>query len=151
MRTESTLSELAVFFRLSPLLQKSVPLSHVLACRLSTNLSYVHSYRVCYHVSSRQKYLIFRFSMRIHRSKLCTVSILNFGSYWKHFKPHYYPDLPMPIADHCLVGLVDGEPVAHVAVTPFFQSSYYEATRLVVTPECQGAGIGARSASGTWT
>ncbi|MCH5291068.1 MAG: hypothetical protein J1D88_04815 [Treponema sp.] len=93
-------------------------------------------------MSSRQKYLIFRFSMRIHRSKLCTVyiavSILNFGSYWKHFKPHYYPDLPMPIAAHYFVGLVDGKPVAHVAVAPFFQSSYYKAMWLVVRPECQG-------------
>ncbi|MDE7140219.1 MAG: GNAT family N-acetyltransferase, partial [Treponemataceae bacterium] len=66
------------------------------------------------------------------------------GSPWKHFKPHYYLDLPMPIAAHYFVGLVDGEPVAHVAVAPFFQSGYYRATRLVVMPEWQGAGIGTR-------
>lgn len=40
--------------------------------------------------------------------------------------------------------LADGEPVAHVAVAPFFQSGYYRATRLVVMPEWQGAGIGTR-------
>lgn len=40
--------------------------------------------------------------------------------------------------------LIDGEPVAHVAVCPFFQSGYYRATRLVVMPEWQGAGIGTR-------
>lgn len=66
------------------------------------------------------------------------------GSYWKYFKPHYYLDLPMPIAAQYFVGLVDGEPVAHVAVCPFFQSGYYRATRLVVMPEWQGAGIGTR-------
>ena len=66
------------------------------------------------------------------------------GSYWKYFKPHYYLDLPMPIAAHYFVGLVDGEPVAHVAVAPFFQCGYYRATRLVVMPEWQGAGIGTR-------
>ncbi|MCK9169329.1 MAG: GNAT family N-acetyltransferase [Treponema sp.] len=66
------------------------------------------------------------------------------GSYWHYFKPHYYLDLPMPIAAQYFIGLVDGEPVAHVAVCPFFQSGYYRATRLVVMPEWQGAGIGIR-------
>lgn len=66
------------------------------------------------------------------------------GSYWKYFKPHYYLDLPMPIAAHYFIGSVDGEPVAHLAVCPFFQSGYYRATRLVVMPEWQGAGIGTR-------
>lgn len=66
------------------------------------------------------------------------------GSYWKYFKPHYYLDLPMPIAAQYFVGLVDGEPVAHLAVCPFFQSGYYRATRLVVMPEYQGAGVGTR-------
>ena len=50
----------------------------------------------------------------------------------------------MPIAAHYFVGLVDGEPVAHVAVAPFFQCGYYRATRLVVMPDWQGAGIGTR-------
>ena len=50
----------------------------------------------------------------------------------------------MPIAAHYFVGLVDGEPVAHVAVAPFFQCGYYRATRLVAMPKWQGAGIGTR-------
>lgn len=50
----------------------------------------------------------------------------------------------MPIAAHYFVGLVDGEPVAYVAVAPFFQCGYYRATRLVAMPEWQGAGIGTR-------
>ena len=62
------------------------------------------------------------------------------GSYWKYFKPHYYLDLPMPIAAHYFVGLVAGEPAAHVAVAPFFQCGYYRATRLVVMPEWAGIG-----------
>ena len=57
---------------------------------------------------------------------------------------YYYLDLPMPIAAHYFVGLVDGEPVAHVAVAPFFQCGYYRAARLAVMPEWQGAGIGTR-------
>ncbi|MDE7227810.1 MAG: GNAT family N-acetyltransferase [Treponemataceae bacterium] len=49
--------------------------------------------------------------------------------------------IPYPLES---VGLVDGEPVAHVAVAPFFQSGYCRAMRLVVMPEWQGAGIGTR-------
>ncbi len=66
------------------------------------------------------------------------------GTHRKYFKPHYYLDLPMPIAAHYFLGLVDGQPVSHLAVCPFFQSGYYRATRLVVMPEWQGAGIGVR-------
>jgi len=66
------------------------------------------------------------------------------GRYWKFFKPHYYLDLPMPIAAHYFIGLVDDEPVSHLAVCPFFQCGYYRATRLVVMPEWQGAGVGTR-------
>ena len=50
----------------------------------------------------------------------------------------------MPIAAHYFVGLVDEEPAAHVAVAPFFQCGYYRATRLMVMPAWQGAGIGTR-------
>ncbi len=66
------------------------------------------------------------------------------GSYWRYFKPHYYLDLPMPVAAQYFVGLVDGEPVAHLAVAPMFQNGYYRATRLVVLPEWQGCGLGTR-------
>ncbi len=64
------------------------------------------------------------------------------GSYWKYFKPHYYLDLPMPVAAEYFVGTVDGELVAHLAVSPFFTSKAYRATRLVVMPEWQGVGVG---------
>lgn len=64
------------------------------------------------------------------------------SSYWKFFKPHYYLDLPMPIAAEYFVGTVDGELVSHLAVAPKFESNGYRATRLVVMPEWQGAGVG---------
>ncbi len=34
------------------------------------------------------------------------------------FKQHYYLDLPAPVAAEYFVGFIDGEPVAHLAVTP---------------------------------
>lgn len=66
------------------------------------------------------------------------------SSYWDHFKPHYYLDLPKPPAAEYFIGTVDGELVSHVAVAPKFESKYYRATRLVVMPEWQGAGVGTR-------
>ena len=66
------------------------------------------------------------------------------GSYWKYFKPHYYLDLPMPPAAEFFIGTVDGELVAHLAVAPFFTANAYRATRLVVMPEWQGAGVGTK-------
>ena len=66
------------------------------------------------------------------------------GSYWRHFKPHYYLDLPMPPAAEYYVGTADGELAFHLAICPFFTANAYRATRLVVMPEWQGAGIGVR-------
>ena len=66
------------------------------------------------------------------------------GSYWKYFKPHYYLDLPMPIAAEYFVGVVDGELACHCAVSPGFEIKGYRATRLVTMPEWQGAGVGFR-------
>ena len=66
------------------------------------------------------------------------------SGYWKYFKPHYYLDLPMPIASEYFVGTVDGELACHVAVSPMFQAKAYRATRLVTMPEWQGAGVGFR-------
>jgi len=66
------------------------------------------------------------------------------GSYWRLFKPHYYLDLARPIAAEYFVGFVDGEPVCHLAVTPKFNGLSYRATRLVVMPEWQGAGVGTK-------
>ncbi len=40
------------------------------------------------------------------------------------------------------MGVVNGELVAHVAVCPLFTANSYRATRLVVMPEWQGAGVG---------
>lgn len=65
-------------------------------------------------------------------------------SYWKYFKPHYYLDLPMPIAAEFFVGTVNGELACHLAVSPMFQVNGYRATRLVTMPEWQGAGVGFR-------
>ena len=64
------------------------------------------------------------------------------GTFWKFFKEHYYLDLPHPPAAEYFVGVVNGELVAHVAVCPLFTATAYRATRLVVMPEWQGAGVG---------
>ncbi|MFW2137086.1 GNAT family N-acetyltransferase [Chryseobacterium sp. TY4] len=40
------------------------------------------------------------------------------------------------------MGTVNGELVCHVAVCPLFTAKAYRATRLVVMPEWQGAGVG---------
>ena len=66
------------------------------------------------------------------------------GSYWRYFKPHYYLDLPMPIAAEYFVGTVGGELACHLAVGPWFHLNGYRATRLVTMPEWQGAGVGTR-------
>jgi GNAT superfamily N-acetyltransferase len=76
-------------------------------------------------------------------------------SVWPLFEPHHYLKLPSPIAPVTYVGLVDGEPVAHVVATtmggrirrggrarPAMLSARF--TRLVVMPEWQGAGVGLR-------
>ena len=64
------------------------------------------------------------------------------GSYWQFFKEHYYLDLPHPPCAEYFVGTVNGELVCHVAVVPLFTANAYRATRLVVMPEWQGAGVG---------
>lgn len=50
----------------------------------------------------------------------------------------------MPPAAEYFVGAVDGEMVCHLAVCPFFTANAYRATRLVVMPEWQGAGVGTK-------
>lgn len=50
----------------------------------------------------------------------------------------------MPPAAEYFIGTVDGELVCHLAVCPFFTANAYRATRLVVMPEWQGAGVGTR-------
>lgn len=66
------------------------------------------------------------------------------GSYWRYFKPHYYLDLPMPIAAEYFIGTVGGELACHLAVSPWFHLNGYRATRLVTMPEWQGAGVGTK-------
>jgi GNAT superfamily N-acetyltransferase len=50
--------------------------------------------------------------------------------------------LPHPPAAEYFVATVNGELVAHLAVCPLFTAKAYRATRLVVMPEWQGAGVG---------
>ena len=50
----------------------------------------------------------------------------------------------MPPAAEYFIGAVNGELVAHLAVAPFFTAKAYRATRLVVMPEWQGAGVGTK-------
>ncbi len=64
------------------------------------------------------------------------------GTQWRYFKPHYYLDLPHPVAAQYFIGFIGDEPVAHLAVCPMFQGGHYRATRLVVMPEWQGIGVG---------
>lgn len=66
------------------------------------------------------------------------------GSVFRHFKPHYYLDLPLPVAADYFVGVIGNEPVCHVAVCPLFTAKAYRATRLVVMPEWQGIGVGTK-------
>lgn len=50
----------------------------------------------------------------------------------------------MPPAAEYFIGTVNGELVCHLAVCPFFTAKAYRATRLVVMPEWQGAGVGTK-------
>jgi tRNA(Met) C34 N-acetyltransferase TmcA len=50
----------------------------------------------------------------------------------------------MPPAAEYFIGSVAGELVCHLAVAPFFTANGYRATRLVVMPEWQGAGVGTK-------
>lgn len=77
------------------------------------------------------------------RSPKIEVEIWKTNSYyWKPFKPHYYLDLPEPVASEHFVATVDGELACHVVATPMFQAKAYRLTRLVTMPEWQGAGVG---------
>lgn len=48
-----------------------------------------------------------------------------------------------PVAEY-FIGTVNDELVCHLAVCPFFTANAYRATRLVVMPEWQGAGVGTK-------
>lgn len=64
--------------------------------------------------------------------------------HWPHFEPHHYLKLPHMIAATNYVGRIDGERVAHVAVSTRPGLIEARACRLVVMPEWQGAGVGMR-------
>lgn len=65
--------------------------------------------------------------------------------YWPAFEPHHYLKIGKMIAATNYVGTVDGELVVHLAVSPaFHQGGRFRASRLVVMPEWQGAGVGMR-------
>jgi ABC-type transport system involved in cytochrome c biogenesis ATPase subunit len=67
------------------------------------------------------------------------------GSVWPHFEPHHYLKLPPMVAARHYVGFVGDEPVAHIAVSPKFESGrFVRACRLVIMPEWQGIGLGLR-------
>lgn len=64
--------------------------------------------------------------------------------FWPYFEPHHYLKLPHMIAAQCYVGWVDGQPVAHLAVSTRPGLVEARACRLVIMPEWQGAGVGMR-------
>lgn len=63
---------------------------------------------------------------------------------WPAFEPHHYLKLPHMIAATYYVATVEGQRVAHVAVSTRPGMAEARACRLVVMPEWQGAGIGLR-------
>ena len=64
--------------------------------------------------------------------------------HWSAFEPHHYLKLPHMIAARCYVGFVEGQPVAHVAVSTRPGLVEARACRLVIMPEWQGIGVGLR-------
>jgi ABC-type transport system involved in cytochrome c biogenesis ATPase subunit len=64
--------------------------------------------------------------------------------HWPAFEPHHYLKLPRMIAATNYVATVDGQLVAHVAVSTRAGLKEARACRLVVMPEWQGAGVGLR-------
>lgn len=79
-----------------------------------------------------------RFSLDIYRTN---------WNYWPLFEPHHYLKLPHMIAACCYIGVADGQPVCHLAVSSRHKGCGIveaRACRLVVLPEWQGAGVGMR-------
>lgn len=63
---------------------------------------------------------------------------------WPRFEPHHYLKMPHMVAAQCYVGLIEGEPVAHVAFSTRPGLVEARACRLVIMPEWQGIGVGTR-------
>lgn len=64
--------------------------------------------------------------------------------FWELFEPHHYLKMPKMVAATNYIAVVDGKPVAHLAVSTRPGLIEARACRLVVMPEWQGAGIGMR-------
>lgn len=64
--------------------------------------------------------------------------------YWKLFEPHHYLKVPLMVAASYYVGVVNGEPVAHLGMSTRPGLREARGCRLVVMPEWQGAGVGMR-------
>ncbi|MGV2107793.1 ABC transporter ATP-binding protein [Agrobacterium vitis] len=86
------------------------------------------------------------FTGRCHRRRpAITLEIRQTGwEWWRYFEPHHYLKVPNAIAARCYVGFVDGQPVAHLAMSTRPGLTEGRACCLVVMPEWQGAGIGIR-------
>lgn len=84
------------------------------------------------------------------RGRLWQRPAINFEIYetnwqfWHLFEPHHYLKMPIMIAATNYVAVVNGELVAHLAVSTMPGLLEGRACRLVVMPEWQGAGIGMR-------
>ena len=73
-----------------------------------------------------------------------TIHTCRWSLYDSAFARHHYLDLPHMIAATNYCAVVDGKPVAHVAVATSCGLKSARMCRLVVAPEWQGAGIGLR-------
>ncbi|MDO4693029.1 MAG: ABC transporter ATP-binding protein [Eikenella sp.] len=67
---------------------------------------------------------------------------------WRLFEPHHYLTLPPMMAATHYMGLINGQPVAHIAFSTRPGLVEARACRLVVMPEWQGAGVGMRFLNG---
>lgn len=85
----------------------------------------------------------------LRRGKL-TLEIHKTGAeFWPLFEPHHYLKLPHMVAPQFYVGFVDGQPVAHVCLSPKFEAGRnMRACRLVILPEWQGIGFGIKFLEG---
>lgn len=62
---------------------------------------------------------------------------------WRDFEPHHYLKLPPMVCARHYAGFINGQPVAHIAISPKFENGrQLRACRLVILPEWQGIGVG---------